>query len=48
MGYTPHNGQLKLHFPSKEEARFFVMVCGRRFGKSTAAAYGGNVLRIPT
>ena len=33
MGYSPHNGQIKLHFPSKEEARFFVMVCGRRFGK---------------
>ena len=38
MGYKPHNGQIKLHFPSKEDARFFVMVCGRRFGKSTAAA----------
>ena len=38
MGYSPHNGQIKLHFPSKEDARFFVMVCGRRFGKSTAAA----------
>ena len=38
MGYKPHNGQSKLHFPSKGEARFFVMICGRRFGKSTAAA----------
>ena len=38
MEYKPHNGQVKLHFPSKEDARFFVMVCGRRFGKSTAAA----------
>jgi hypothetical protein len=38
MGYTPHNGQLKLHYPNKKDARFFVMVCGRRFGKSTSAA----------
>ena len=38
MDYKPHNGQVKLHYPSKEDARFFVMVCGRRFGKSTAAA----------
>ena len=38
MEYKPHNGQIKLHFPTKEHARFFVMVCGRRFGKSTAAA----------
>ena len=38
MGYKPHKGQAKLHFPTKEEARFFVMICGRRFGKSTAAA----------
>ena len=38
MEYKPHNGQIKLHFPTKGESRFFVMVCGRRFGKSTAAA----------
>ncbi len=38
MDYKPHNGQVKLHFPTKEKSRFFVMVCGRRFGKSTAAA----------
>ena len=38
MGYKPHNGQTKLHFPTKDKSRFFVMVCGRRFGKSTAAA----------
>ena len=38
MDYKPHGGQAKLHFPTKEEARFFVMICGRRFGKSTAAA----------
>jgi len=38
MGYTPHEGQNKLHFPEKETARFFVMICGRRFGKTTASA----------
>ena len=38
MGYTPHNGQKKLHYPTKDTARFFVMVCGRRFGKTTASA----------
>ena len=35
MGYAPHLGQSKLHFPNKNTARFFVMVCGRRFGKTT-------------
>ena len=38
LGYKPHEGQRKLHFPTKETARFFVMVCGRRFGKTTASA----------
>ena len=38
MEYKPHFGQGKLHFPEKETARFFVMVCGRRFGKTTASA----------
>ena len=38
MGYTPHYGQTKLHYPKKDTARFFVMVCGRRFGKTTASA----------
>ena len=38
MGYKPHLGQRKLHFPNKETAQFFVMVCGRRFGKTTASA----------
>ena len=38
MKYEPHNGQKKLHYPTKETARFFVMVCGRRFGKTTASA----------
>jgi len=38
MEYQPHYGQEKLHYPTKETARFFVMVCGRRFGKTTASA----------
>tara|TARA_Y100001938_G_scaffold150341_1_gene240812 strand:+ start:258 stop:1568 length:1311 start_codon:yes stop_codon:yes gene_type:complete len=38
MGYNPHKAQLKLHYPEKDSARFFVMVCGRRFGKTTASA----------
>jgi len=38
MGYKPHFGQTKLHYPAKDTARFFVMVCGRRFGKTTASA----------
>jgi len=38
MEYEPHSGQKKLHFPDKDTARFFVMVCGRRFGKTTASA----------
>ena len=38
LGYKPHEGQRKLHFPTKDSARFFVMVCGRRFGKTTASA----------
>ena len=38
MGYTPHKGQEKLHYPTKDTARFFVMVCGRRFGKTTCSA----------
>jgi len=38
MDYSPHYGQKKLHFPDKTTARFFVMVCGRRFGKTTASA----------
>ena len=38
IDYNPHFGQSKLHFPTKSTARFFVMVCGRRFGKTTASA----------
>ena len=43
LGYEPHEGQRKLHFPTKESARFFVMVCGRRFGKTTASAMDATV-----
>lgn len=32
--YTPHAGQMKLH---ESKARFRVMACGRRFGKTLAA-----------
>ena len=38
LGYTPHHGQLALHYPKKEDARFHVMVSGRRFGKTWASA----------
>jgi len=37
LGYEPHEGQLALHYPTKD-ARFHVMVCGRRFGKTWASA----------
>ena len=37
IGYTPHKGQLKLHYPEKKH-RFTVAVCGRRFGKSLSSA----------
>lgn len=38
LGYKPHNGQLALHYPEKQDARFQVVVCGRRFGKTWASA----------
>tara|TARA_R100001463_G_scaffold44078_1_gene91706 strand:+ start:2163 stop:3476 length:1314 start_codon:yes stop_codon:yes gene_type:complete len=38
LGYEPHNGQLALHYPKKQDARFQVVVCGRRFGKTWASA----------
>jgi len=38
MGYTPHKGQSMLHFPKKKSSRFFVIVCGRGYGKTFAAA----------
>ena len=44
MGYKPHSGQRKLHFPTKETSRFFVMVCGRRFGKTTCSAMEATFL----
>ena len=36
-GYSPHNGQVKIHHPDKP-ARFIVAVCGRRWGKSVCAS----------
>ena len=36
-------GHGQLHFPRKSTARFFVMVCGRRFGKTTASAMSPGV-----
>ena len=38
LGYQPHDGQLALHYPNKPDARFQVVVCGRRFGKTWASA----------
>ena len=43
LGYKPHEGQLKLHYPEKD-ARFFVFVCGRRFGKPWASAMEATVV----
>ena len=37
MKYKPHAGQRKLHFPDKSDASYFVNICGRRYGKTTAA-----------
>lgn len=38
IGYKPHNGQLKLHFPDKPDVRFTTAICGRRWGKSLSAS----------
>ena len=38
LGYKPHDGQIPLHYPKKQDARFQVIVCGRRFGKTWASA----------
>ena len=38
MGYPPHKGQSLLHFPKKKTSRFFVIVCGRGYGKTFASA----------
>ena len=37
IGYEPHKGQIKLHYPDRKH-RFTVAVCGRRFGKSLSSA----------
>lgn len=36
IGYSPHNGQLKFH---RAQARFKVLDCGRRWGKSTSGPH---------
>lgn len=45
--YTPHQGQLLLH---NSKARFRVMACGRRFGKTLAASneLSKNALEFPS
>jgi len=43
INYVPHNGQKKLHFPSKDW-RFCVAVCGRRWGKSVSASVEAQVV----
>lgn len=42
LNYHPHNGQLALHYPKKQNARFHVVVCGRRFGKTAGASMEGT------
>ena len=44
MGYKPHTGQHKLHFPEKDKARFTVAVCGRRWGKSLSASMEASAI----
>ena len=44
MGYQPHEGQHKLHFPEKDKARFTVAVCGRRWGKSLSASMEASAI----
>ena len=44
MGYKPHKGQHKLHFPVKDQARFTVAVCGRRWGKSLSASMEASTI----
>lgn len=43
IDYTPHNAQLAFH---SENARFRVLVCGRRWGKTVAAAREAELLAI--
>ena len=44
MGYNPHKGQHKLHFPKNKNARFVVAVCGRRWGKSLSASMEASII----
>ena len=44
MGYNPHVGQNKLHYPEKDKARFIVAVCGRRWGKSLSASMEASTI----
>ena len=44
MGYKPHKGQHKLHYPVKDKARFTVAVCGRRWGKSLSASMEASTI----
>ena len=41
--YTPHPGQLKMHYPPKD-TRFIVACCGRRWGKSFSAAMEAEIM----
>ena len=41
--YTPHVGQLKMHYPP-EGTRFIVACCGRRWGKSFSAAMEAEIM----
>ena len=43
VGYKPHPGQMRLHYPNKK-ARFSVAVCGRRWGKSVSASMEAQVV----
>ena len=43
VGYKPHEGQLRLHYPEKE-SRFTVAVCGRRWGKSKSASIEAQII----
>jgi len=38
IGYKPHKGQERLHFPENPDVRFTTAICGRRWGKSVAAS----------
>jgi len=36
--YIPHEGQKRIHYKTKDTAKYFIYICGRRFGKTLAAA----------